>query len=267
MEPTSRSPNQANTNHPALRDPKHRERREEIAHLAADFSPNKPIANVDYTLAEHALWSDLCSTLRPLHARLVHPEVLHYARELTLPTDELPQFQAVNRSFKLEVGFRLEPLAGPVSAKEFLVALSEGRLIAPQFVRHAAQPFFSPESDVVHALIGHVPALLHPDLSDLYRRFGAAARNASDERLVQLERVFWWTMQYGLVTFDGTPRAFGAALLSSAQELQGFGDGPELLPMDLEVIASTPFDPTTPTPRLFVAPDWDTMRIDLESWL
>src|SRR5438105_4611300 len=83
-------------------------------------------------------------------------------------------------------------------------------------------PLYTPEPDVVHELVGHACTLCHPTLADLNRLFGAAAAQVSDEDLALLERVYWYTMEFGLVSQPEGVKAYGAGLLSSFGELERF---------------------------------------------
>jgi phenylalanine-4-hydroxylase len=99
--------------------------------------------------------------------------------------------------------------------------------------------------------------------ADLYERAGRASlRATSDEALESFSRVFWFTLEFGVVHEDGEVRAYGAGLLSSYGEIGAFRDA-EIRPWDLEAMATTDYDITVYQPVLFAAPSFDAMVRDL----
>ena len=160
----------------------------------------------------------------------------------------------------------MEPVPGLVEARAFLQALSEGVFLSTQYVRHPSRPDYTPEPDVIHELVGHAASLAVPEVAALNRAFGAAARGASAERMLELERLYWWTLEFGAVLEQGRPRALGAGLLSSAQEL-GRLQRVGVEAWSPERLARTPYDPTQLQPALYVAPSWEHLVRELLRWL
>ena len=112
---------------------------------------------------------------------------------------------------------------------------------------------FSPEPDWIHEVVGHAVVLGDPHVAAMYRLFGTAAEKArSTERLGEIERVFWYTAEVGVIMEEGQPKAFGAALLSSVNEIQGFAHA-EIVPFDPQLMVNTEYDETKPQTRLFAA--------------
>lgn len=252
--------------HPGFRDADYRARRDAIARLAMAHREGTPVPDVPYTHEEQGVYGRVTEALRPLHGRLAHPVVARRIDELGLLDGELPQFEAVNNAL-VPTGFRLEPVAGLVDARAFLEGLRRSTFLATQYVRHASRPLYTPEPDVIHEMIGHAGSLLDPDLAELSRAFGAAAEQADDDGIVRIIRVYWWTIEFGLVREGSATKALGAGLLSSGGELRGIEDGPAWQPWSIDAMADTPFDPTSPNPVLFVAPSFEVLRDELTAWL
>jgi phenylalanine-4-hydroxylase len=203
----------------------------------------------------------------PLHARHVAREVLEMQRALPLAVDRIPSFAEVNESLASSSGLALRPVVGLVPPRRFFTALDDGIFLATQYVRHASRPWYTPEPDVIHELVGHAATLAHPELARLNRAFGAAARVADPATMIELERVYWFTLELGLVEQAGEVVAFGAGLLSSRDELsRALRDTPKQ-PWDLVAIAATPYATDALQPRLFVAPSFPRMVRELEVWL
>jgi len=121
---------------------------------------------------------------------------------------------------------------------------------------------------VIHELIGHAASFTHPMIAELNRAFGRAARAATDPEVERLERVYWWTMEFGALREDGTVKAFGSGHLSSCGEIAHFATkAVELREFDLEQMAAAPYDPTQYQPQVFVAPSWEALYYELSTWL
>jgi phenylalanine-4-hydroxylase len=253
--------------HPGFRDADYRRRRNEIARVARDYRDGDPVPEVEYTEEEHEVWREVWRQLQPLHDERACKAFLECSDELALRRDRVPQFSVVNEQLKRKAGFRLWPVAGLVSPRTFLEYLGDDVFLATQYIRHHSRPLYTPEPDVVHELVGHAATLIHPQFVELNRLFGAAVKNAGEGDELALIRVYWWTIEFGLAREDGRMKAYGAGLLSSFGELGTFEDKAELLPLDIDVAAATPFDPTDYQRTLFVAESFEKMFDDVGAWL
>jgi phenylalanine-4-hydroxylase len=247
--------------HPGFRDATYRARRAEIATLALAHRAGDDLPRVAYTAAEHALWRAVLEQLRELHERRAARAVLEAARELALPCERIPQLAEVNARLAPRTGFRMEPVAGLVAARDFLAALARGTFLSTQYVRHPSRPFYTPEPDVIHELVGHAATLGSPAFARIDRAFGrAAGRVRGEAALERLDRLYWFTREFGLVEEHGEPRAVGAGLLSSCDELEGFAARARLRPFRAEEVFETEYDPTRYQETLFVLPGGERLE-------
>lgn len=253
--------------HPGFRDPEYRQRRDAIARIARSYRSGDRVPDAPYSEAEQAVWRAIWERLEPLHRQWVCARLNAVQAELDLARGPIPQLAQLNRRLVPASGFRMEPVAGLILAREFLLALGRGVFLSTQYMRHASRPFYTPEPDVVHETVGHAASLIDPQVARINRALGEVARVADDEQLERLNRVYWYTLEFGVVREGGGPKALGAGLLSSVGELEQMSSAPELLPWDLDAIAATPYDPTDLQPALFVAPSADDLLGDLERWL
>lgn len=252
--------------HPGFRDAAYRERRNTIARAALEYQGG-PVPEVPYTDEEHAVWAEVWNSLDPLHQQWAPRGFLVLHHRLGLPRASIPQLETVNRRLLEVCGFKMLPVAGLIEARTFLGYLADGVFLSTQYIRHHSVPLYTPEPDVVHELIGHAASFTHPMIVELNRAFGRAARVADDAGIDRLERVYWWTMEFGALREDGAVKAFGAGLLSSFGELGSFADRAELRPFDLPAMASTDYDPTDYQPVVYVADSWEEMYFELAEWL
>jgi phenylalanine-4-hydroxylase len=186
---------------------------------------------------------------------------------LPLDRQRIPQLAEVNRALAPHGGIRMSPVAGLVSPRHFMARLGEGVFLATQYMRHHSRPLYTPEPDVVHELIGHAATLAHPRFVALNRRFGDLAERADERHIEQLIRVYWYTLEFGLVREAGELKAYGAGLLSSYGELETFETRAEIRPLDLDRVAETPFNPADYQRWLFAADSFDAMEAALGRWL
>lgn len=252
--------------HPGFRDAAYRARRNAIARIAIDYCGGR-VPAVEYTDAEEGVWREVWRSLSPLHDRYACRAYHESARTLALDRDRVPQLAQVNDVLARTTGFTMRPVAGLVASRAFMSFLGRSEFLATQYMRHPSRPLYTPEPDVVHELVGHAVTFCHPDFARLNRAFGEATDRADDERLEAIARVYWYTLEFGVVREDDTLRVYGAGLLSSFGELGRFEQETKLVPLDLDEVARTPYDPTDYQKVLFVADGWDAVVRDVSAWL
>lgn len=250
--------------HPGFRDLDYRARRDEIASQAIAWRGG-PAPRVGYTSGEHALWRRVRASLDPLHAERVASPLVLAASRLDLSPERIPQLADVSLRLEATTGFRLAPVAGLIAPRAFLSALGTGVFFATQYVRHPSAPFYTPEPDVIHELVGHAASLSCPAVAAASQALGEAARLAREADLLAIERVYWHAFEFGVVLEEGRIKAFGAGLLSSVSELERL-DASRLVPWSVEAAAATPYDPTTYQPRYFVAASVERLLGDVLRW-
>jgi len=253
--------------HPGFHDPEYRRRRNEIARAALEHREGDPPPVIDYTADEHAVWREVWRHLEPLHEKYACREYLEAARRVSLTRERIPQLRDVNAVIRPMFGFRMMPVAGLVTAGAFLERLGRGVFLSTQYMRHHSAPLYTPEPDVVHELIGHAATFAHEDFIRLNQAFGRAVIGASAEDVERIGRLYWYTLEFGVVREEGRLKVYGAGLLSSFGELGRFETEEGLADWDVERIAATPYDPTHYQQRLFVAPSMRVVVEDVLAWL
>jgi phenylalanine-4-hydroxylase len=258
---------QLDPDHPGFRDLEYRRRRNQIAQIAMKYHPGDPIPDAPYTPEEHQVWTVIWRALGPAHQAHACREYLEALTRLNFADDQIPQLREVNKKVQSISGFRLEPVAGLVQPRVFLENLADGVFLCTQYIRHHSTPLYTPEPDVVHEIVGHGVTLACPQLAELNRLFGRAVkRTNSSEKLEQLSRVYWFTIEFGVLRENGSIKAYGTGLLSSAGELEEMHQA-ELRPLDLEAIAYQAYDPTHFQPVLFCADSFQEMDEKLREFL
>ena len=253
--------------HPGFRDPEYRARRNAIADIAMSYRPGQLIPHAPYTELEHQVWQTIWDALGPAHREHACAEYLECLSQLNFDTDRIPQLDEVSRKVEAISGFRLEPVAGLVEPRIFLESLARGVFLCTQYIRHHSTPLYTPEPDVAHEIIGHAVTLASPRLAEINRLFGEAVRRTrSADELDRLARVYWFTIEFGVLRENGQLKAYGTGLLSSAGELAEMHKA-ELRPLDLEAAANHVYDPTHYQAILFCAESFDEMYEKLREFL
>jgi len=253
--------------HPGFRDLEYRARRNAIAQIATNYKPGDPIPDAPYTELEHGVWQTIWKALGPTHRVHACAEYLDCLEELEFDTDRIPQLGEVSQKVDALSGFRLEPVAGLVEPRVFLESLANGVFLCTQYIRHHSTPLYTPEPDVAHELIGHAVTLASMRLAEINRLFGEAVRRTKDPvQLDRLARVYWFTIEFGVLREDGRVKAYGTGLLSSAGELAEMHKA-ELRPLDLGAAANHVYDPTHYQSILFCAESFDHMEELLTEFL
>jgi phenylalanine-4-hydroxylase len=257
---------QLDPDHPGFRDVEYRTRRNQIAQLAMNYRPGDQIPDAPYTEEEHHVWQTIWRALGPAHQEHACAEYLNAIDGLSFSPDRIPQLREVSGRVQAISGFRLEPVAGLVQPRVFLENLADGVFLCTQYIRHHSTPMYTPEPDVVHEIVGHGVTLACPQLAELNRQFGRAVKRASLDELEVLSRVYWFTIEFGVLRENGKLKAYGTGLLSSAGELEEMHEA-EIRPLDLPLIINQTYDPTHFQPVLFCADSFEMMCETLQEYL
>jgi phenylalanine-4-hydroxylase len=249
--------------HPGFSDEAYRARRAAIAEVGRAHRRGGPIADVEYTPEEDEVWRVVSHELARKHEVYACRAYREGAAALVLPTERVPQLREVDARVHELTGFHIEPVPGLVPTRAFYGSLAERVFRSTQYIRHHSVPFYTPEPDIVHEIIGHANMLANPRFADLYELAGQASLRArSDATLDFFSRVFWFTLEFGVVWEDGELRTYGAGLLSSYGEIEAFRDA-EVRPWDLGQMGTLDYDITRYQPVLFAAESVDRMVDDL----
>jgi len=253
--------NELHLDHPGANDEEYRERRDYIAGLAKRFRETGEITDVDYNPREQRVWRYVAEELEELHQKHASPFYLRAKKDLGITTERIPQLSEMNRRLKELTGFRLAPIEGLVETRAFLSWLSYRVMLSTQYIRHHSQPAYTPEPDIVHESIGHIPMFTNPNFADYSQFIGHGARIADDRQLEELGRLYWFTVEFGLVEHEGDIKAYGAGLLSSFGELEhAFSSDVERRPFDLEQVINHEYTYSDMQPVLYVIRSYSELK-------
>jgi phenylalanine-4-hydroxylase len=253
--------NELHLDHPGANDENYRERRDYIASCAKKFRETGEITDVEYNSREQRVWRYVAEELEELQQKYASPFYLRAKKDLGITTERIPQLSEMNRRLKELTGFRLAPIEGLVETRGFLSWLSYRVMLSTQYIRHHSEPAYTPEPDIVHEAIGHIPMFTNPNFADYSQFIGHGARIANDSQLEELGRLYWFTIEFGLVEHEGDIKAYGAGLLSSFGELEhAFSDKVERRKFDLEEVINQDYSYSDMQKLLYVIPSYAELK-------
>jgi phenylalanine-4-hydroxylase len=221
----------------------------------------------DYTDAEQEVWRILSDRQTKLTRRLAHKSYLDGVEALGL-IDRIPDFDEVSRKLRRLTGWELVAVPGLIPAPAFFDHLAGRRFPVTNWLRKREELDYIVEPDMFHDFFGHVPALTQPAFADFMQMYGQKA-----EGLIELgggdmiERLYWYTAEFGLMQEAGKVKAFGAGLMSSYSELQFAIESPDAhhVPFDMETVMRTVYEIDKFQRAYFVLPSFSALRDGFEN--
>jgi len=257
------------SDHPGFKDKEYRERRAHLAQLAQKYKQGEPLPIVEYTEEENKTWGLVYNGLKklfPTHACKEHIHVFPLLEKFAgYCPEKIPQLQQVSEFLQKCTGWTLRPVAGLLSSRDFINALAFRIFHSTQYIRHSSKPMYTPEPDVCHELLGHVPLLADPAFASFSQAIGLASLGASDEDIERLGTLYWFTVEFGLCQQKEGIRAYGAGLLSSFGELEHcLTDKPEKVPFDPHVASKQKYGITEYQMKYFVTTSFEDALIKVQ---
>ena len=216
-----------------------------------------------YQAAEHAVWDTLYARQTNLLPGRACDAFLSGLRALNLGTGGIPKFEQINRDLERLTGWQVVAVPGLVPDAVFFDHLANRRFPAGRFIRKPDQLDYLQEPDVFHDLFGHVPMLTDPVFADYMVAYGEGGLRARGRgQLHNLARLYWYTVEFGLLATSEGLRIYGAGIVSSRAETQfALTDPrPRRLAFDLERIMRTPYRIDDFQDIYFAVPSLDALR-------
>jgi phenylalanine-4-hydroxylase len=213
--------------------------RGDYAQARADYTCEQPWAA--YTPADHGLYRRLYQRQAAQLPGLACDEFIASVRHLGSP-ECIPRFDALNERLYKATRWQVVAVPGLIPEEAFFALLAQRRFPVTHWIRRPEEFDYVVEPDVFHDLFGHVPLLFDPMFADYMQAYGAGGLKASRlESCEHLARLYWYTVEFGLIATPAGLRAYGAGILSSAGELRHsvLSPQPQRIGFELERIMRT----------------------------
>ena len=224
--------------------------KEHVKHgLAAgtDHRPERPDWTIDqgwhnYTPQEHAVWKTLFERQSKLLPGRACDEFVRGMQDLPIGPDQIPNFEQLSETLSQRTGWQIVAVPGLVPDDVFFEHLAHRRFPAGHFIRKPHELDYLEEPDVFHDVFGHVPMLMNPAIADYIQAYGEGGLRAKRLGVLEkLARVYWYTVEFGLVKQPDGLRVYGAGIASSATEtvFSVEDDSPNRVAFNLERVMRT----------------------------
>jgi phenylalanine-4-hydroxylase len=180
-----------------------------------------------YTAADHATWKTLFERQAKLLPGRACDEFVQGMHDLSIGADEIPDFRRLSEVLMQRTGWQIVAVPGLVPDDVFFDHLANRRFPAGNFIRQLHELDYLEEPDVFHDVFGHVPMLMNPAIADFIQAYGQGGLRAYHLGcLPQLARVYWYTVEFGLLQQGDGLRLYGSGIASSHTESQFCLDSP-----------------------------------------
>jgi phenylalanine-4-hydroxylase len=190
-------------------------------------------------------------------------------RAIGLTPDRVADVSVINARLKSLTGWQSHPVPGYLPAKSFFACLARRQFPTTITVRPQEMMDYLPEPDIFHDVFGHVPLHADPVFAEFLQTYGRAALHAeTPEHIDRLARLFWFTVEFGLIQEEGRLKLYGSGLISSLGESSHALQSPHVArrPFNLERICDTPFEIDHYQPILYVLESFQQLRDAMTSY-
>ena len=196
----------------------------------------------DYAPQQHAVWSELVRRRLPQVEEYACQEYLDGVDIIGLRKDRIPDLAAISGRLEPRTGWNATPVSGFLPAAAFFEMLAARKFPTTTWLRSRDSLDYIPEPDIFHDVFGHVPMHAHPVFADFLQHYGSVCARIADKQVLErLGRLFWYTVEFGVMRRGGRIRVFGSGVISSHGECTNVIEGgSDVRPFDLDTVLETP---------------------------
>jgi phenylalanine-4-hydroxylase len=216
-----------------------------------------------YTAENQEAWTTLFDRQMAYLADHASRTYLEGAKAINLRRDRIPPLETINARLKPLTGWQSRAVPGYVPAKAFFGCLARREFPTTIVIRPKSSLDYLPQPDIFHDIFGHVPLHADPIFADFLQTYGKAALTTSDdEHTERLARLFWFTVEFGLIREEGELKCYGSGLISSPGESVHSLTSKEVdrRPFELDRVCDTAFEIDHYQPILYVLDSFEQLR-------
>ena len=213
-----------------------------------------------YTPEQHAIWAELVSRRMPQLRQHACREYLEGFEQIGLREDRLPDLKAVSDRLAPRTGWQSTPVSGFLPPDAFFEMLAARMFPTTTWLRSRDSMEYTPEPDIFHDVFGHVPMHAHPVFANFLESYGkiCAGLMSRPDALERMGRLFWFTVEFGLIRQDGEIKVYGSGLISSHGECtRVLAGGCEVKDFDLDAVLNQEFQTSEMQPVLYAVESFD----------
>jgi phenylalanine-4-hydroxylase len=173
---------------------------------------------IHYSADEHRVWRQLFTRQMVLVSGRASDEFIEGLVRLGVTADGIPQLSDLSRTLYPLTGWRVEPVSALISARDFFELLARRHFPAATFIRSQEEMDYVTEPDIFHEVFGHCPMLTYRVYADFIHEYACFVLNRPESDWPLLQRLFWFTVEFGLIRTEQGIRAYGGGILSSMSE-------------------------------------------------
>ena len=225
-----------------------------------------------YTEENQETWRQLYDQQAEFLAERASNVYLDGAKAINLVRDHIPYLdgeRSINTFLGKLTGWQSKSVPGYLPAKAFFACLSRREFPTTIVIRPLESINYLPEPDIFHDIYGHVPLHADPVFADFLQTYGKAALLTDDPHHTErLARLFWFTVEFGLIQEEGKLKLYGSGLISSPGESRHALESPDVerRPFDLEAVCNTSFEIDHYQPILYVLDSFEQLRDGMNSY-
>jgi phenylalanine-4-hydroxylase len=213
-----------------------------------------------YTPEQHAIWAELVSRRMPQLREHACREYLDGFEQIGLREDRLPDLKAVSALLAPRTGWQSTPVSGFLPADAFFEMLAARMFPTTTWLRSRESMGYTPEPDIFHDVFGHVPMHAHPVFADFLQHYGKVCAGLMDDpaALERMGRLFWFTVEFGLIRQGDEVKVYGSGLISSHGECSRvLAGGCEVKDFDLDAVMNQEFQTSEMQPVLYAVESFE----------
>ena len=247
----------------------------QVASPSREGTPGRAVVAPTYFEEQHETWRHLCRMQAPVLSTRACEEYLTARERLDIDEDRIPSLVDLDRMLRLRTGWSLMRADGYIQPKWFFRLIAERCFPCMDGLRNAREILYTSEPDMFHDVMGHLPMLGSPIISEYYQLFGRVGKSARHpQQLACLDKVYWYSMEFGILnpgagasTAANQARVFGAGLITAPTELlTSFSDAVERRVFSIDAVSAMHMNIHKPNGVLFEVRSLDILATQLMDW-
>lgn len=212
-----------------------------------------------YSPEQHATWAELVGRRMPQLEQYACEEYLQGFEQIGIRANVIPDLAEVNQRLRPRTGWSATPVSGFLPAAAFFEMLAARKFPTTTWLRTRDSLEYTPEPDIFHDVFGHVPMHAHPVFADFLEHYGRVCAELTDkDALERMGRLFWFTVEFGVIRQNGVIKVYGSGLISSQGESNYvISGGPEIRDFDIDQVLDQSFSTSEMQKVLYAVESFD----------